>query len=90
MAATNPITAKFAENLLILRRRAGLSQEELGFLAGLHRTEICQLETGYRDPRISTLIRLSGSLNTTPNDLLAGIEWKAGGAPKLGKVKIRY
>jgi transcriptional regulator with XRE-family HTH domain len=87
---TNPITAKFAENLLILRRRAGLSQEELGFLCNLHRTEIGQLEQGYRDPKISTLVKLSGALKLTPNDLLAGIQWQPGGAPKLGKVKLRY
>jgi transcriptional regulator with XRE-family HTH domain len=89
--ATNPITAKFAENLLILRRRAGLSQEELGFRANLHRTEIGQLELGYRDPKISTLVRLSGSLGVTPNDLLSGIRWKA--APQnawKGEIKIRY
>ncbi len=88
--ATNPITAKFAENLLILRRRTGLSQEDLGFLSNLHRTEISQLELGYRDPKISTLVKLSGSLTVTPNDLLSGIDWKAGAAPKLGKVKIDY
>jgi transcriptional regulator with XRE-family HTH domain len=88
--ATDPITAKFAENLLILRRRAGLSQEELGFLSNLHRTEIGQLEMGYRDPKISTLVKLSGSLKVTPNDLLADIHWQAGAAPKLGKVKIKY
>jgi transcriptional regulator with XRE-family HTH domain len=88
--ATNPITAKFAENLLILRRRTGLSQEDLGFLSNLHRTEISQLELGYRDPKISTLVKLSGSLTVTPNDLLSGIVWKAGAAPKLGKVKIKY
>jgi transcriptional regulator with XRE-family HTH domain len=88
--ATNPITAKFAENLLILRRRTGLSQEDLGFLSNLHRTEISQLELGYRDPKISTLVKLSGSLTVTPNDLLSGIDWKAGAAPKLGKVKIKY
>lgn len=86
--ATDPLTAKFAENLLILRRRAGLSQEELGFLSNLHRTEIGQLELGYRDPELSTLVKLSGSLKVTPNELLADIDWKAGAAPRLGKVKI--
>ncbi len=88
--ATDPLTAKFAENLLILRRRAGLSQEDLGFLSNLHRTEIGALERGYRDPKISTLVKLSGSLTVTPNDLLTGIDWKAGAAPRLGKVNIRY
>jgi transcriptional regulator with XRE-family HTH domain len=87
---TDPLTTKFAENLLIIRRRADLSQEDLGFLANLHRTEIGELERGYRDPKISTLIKLCGSLEVTPNELLAGIDWRAGSAPRLGKIRVKY
>lgn len=88
--ATDPLTAKFAENLLVIRRRADISQEDLGFLANLHRTEISQLERGYRDPRLSTLIKLCGGLEVTPNELLAGIAWRAGTGPKLGELRIKY
>ncbi len=34
------------EELLVLRRRRGLSQEELGRLAGLTRTQVSRLENG--------------------------------------------
>jgi hypothetical protein len=34
------VAERFSENLLISRRRAKLSQEDVGFAAGLHRTEI--------------------------------------------------
>jgi hypothetical protein len=37
--AANEVARCFGENILLGRRRAGLSQEELGFLASLHRTE---------------------------------------------------
>lgn len=69
---------KFGENLLIMRRRAGISQEELGFMASLHRTEISQLERGLRVPKIDTLIKLSGALSVPPGDLLKGMAWKPG------------
>lgn len=88
--ARSPVVERFAENMLIARRRAGLSQEELGYLAGLHRTEIGQLERAYRDPKISTLLKLSGALKVTPNDLLTGIRWKPkSGAPLLGDFKLK-
>lgn len=63
-------------NLRRLRKGAGLSQEELGFRAGLHRTAVSQLERGERVPRADTVIRLSGALRRPPGDLLAGIAWE--------------
>jgi transcriptional regulator with XRE-family HTH domain len=55
-------------------------QEELGFRASLHRTEICELERATRVPRIDTLIKLAGALSVPPGDLLKGMAWRAGGA----------
>jgi transcriptional regulator with XRE-family HTH domain len=82
------IAARFGENLTLYRRRAGLSQEELGFRASLHRTEIGQLERGVRLPRIDTLIKLAGALSLPPGDLLKGVAWTPGGT-KVGRFKIR-
>ena len=87
MAATD-LTLRFGENVLIARRRAGLSQEALGFLASLHRTEISQLERGDRLPRIDTLIKLAGALSVPPGDLLKGMAWKPSGAPR-GRFIVR-
>ena len=72
---------RFSENLLLARRRAGLSQEELGFLSSLHRTEIGELERNHRLPRIDTVIKLAGALSMPPGDLLKGMAWKPGGPP---------
>jgi transcriptional regulator with XRE-family HTH domain len=77
-AADREVAMRFASNLVTCRRRAGYSQEELGFLASLHRTEIGMLERGARIPRIDTVIKLAGALETPPEDLLAGMEWHAG------------
>ena len=68
------VARQFAANLRIARRRAGLSQEEVGWLASLHRTEIGLLERGLRVPRVSTLVKLANALSIPPADLLKGIE----------------
>ena len=81
MSAVTPsldLRMRFSENLRRARKRADLSQEELGFRASLHRTEVGQLERGVRIPRIDTLIKLAGSLAVPPCDLLDGIDWTPG------------
>lgn len=76
------ICERFRKNLIHHRHNADLSQEELGFLADLHRTEIGMLERGVRLPRIDTVVKLAGALGVTPNDLLEGIEWTPGDRPE--------
>ena len=56
------IAAQFGDNLVRSRKLADLSQDELSFLASVHRTEISQLERGLRIARIDTLAKLYGSL----------------------------
>lgn len=69
------VAEKFGENLALARKRSGLSQEELAFRAGLHRTEIGLLERGERTPRIDTLIRIATAVHHSPGELLEGIVW---------------
>jgi transcriptional regulator with XRE-family HTH domain len=82
------LTKKFAENLLIHRRRRGLSQEELGFLTNLHWTEIGQLERGTRLPRFDTILKLSGGLKVEPSVLFDGIMWNTGRGYKTGRFVV--
>jgi transcriptional regulator with XRE-family HTH domain len=72
------IAAHFGKNLRRCRRRAGLSQEELGLRTSLYRTEIGLFERGGRIPRIDTLVKLSAALGIPPRELIEGIEWKPG------------
>jgi transcriptional regulator with XRE-family HTH domain len=67
---------RFAENLRQARIRASISQEELGYRCELHRTEISLLERAGREPRLATLVKLAGALETTPAELCAGIAWQ--------------
>lgn len=66
---------RIGRNVFMARRRAGFSQEELGALAGLHRTEIGMVENGTRLPRVDTLLKLAFSLAVPVGELVAGIEW---------------
>ena len=81
------IAARFGENLARCRKVAELSQEELGFRASLHRTEIGQLERGVRLARIDTLVKLAGSLGVPPSELLDGMDWDPGGT-RIGKFRV--
>jgi transcriptional regulator with XRE-family HTH domain len=71
---------RFAANLRKARTKAGISQEELGNRCDLHRTEISLLERAGREPRLSTIVKLASSLETTPAELIAGIAWSPGQA----------
>jgi transcriptional regulator with XRE-family HTH domain len=72
------IAERFGKNLVRARKRAGMSQEEVGIRAALHRTEIGLLERGERLPRIDTMVKLAGALGVPPVDLVAGIGWEPG------------
>lgn len=80
----NPVAIQFGNNLRYCRRRADFSQEEVGFRASLHRTEIGLLERGARVPRIDTLVKLSTALEVTPEELLTDIEWTPGSVTRGG------
>jgi len=66
---------RFAINLRKARQKSEISQEELGFRCDLHRTEISLLERGGREPRMGTIVKLSGALKVTPEELCSGVSW---------------
>ena len=67
---------RFAINLRRIRTEAGVSQEELGYLCDLHRTEVSLLERAGREPRLATIVKLAGALGTTPARLCEGISYE--------------
>jgi ribosome-binding protein aMBF1 (putative translation factor) len=78
-ARSNEVAQRFGDNLRRIRRRKGLSQDELAARASLHRTEIGLLENGQRVARITTMIQLAGAMDVDPTELIAGINWSPGG-----------
>jgi XRE family transcriptional regulator, regulator of sulfur utilization len=87
-AASIEIAEVFGANLACARARANLSQEEVGFRASLHRTEVGQLERGVRLARIDTVVKLAGALSVPPSDLLKGMAWTPGGT-RVGRFLVR-
>lgn len=67
--------ARLGRNVFMARRRAGFSQEALGALASLHRTEVGMVEKGERLPRVDTLIKLASALGVNASELLEGVDW---------------
>ena len=78
------VAVKFGRNLWRCRRRASMSQEELGARASVHRTEIGMLEQGTRLARVDTLMKLAGALSISPIELLEGIYWTLGSTSEGG------
>ena len=73
---TPEMKVRFGENLARCREGADVSQEELGFRASIHRTEVSLLERGERMPRVDTATRIAGSLGISLDELVAGMEWR--------------
>lgn len=64
------IRLRFGRRLRAVRTRAGLSQEKLGALAGLHRTFVSMVERGHRNVTIATVEKLAAALNCRMADLM--------------------
>lgn len=67
------INTKFGKRVREVRMNLGLSQEELGFKSGLHRTYISDIERGVKNPTIVTIDTLAKALGMSISELLEGI-----------------
>lgn len=70
------VLKRVAENLRGARRRLDISQETLGILAGLHRTEIGMLENAERIPRIDSVVKLATVLEIPVDQIVDGLTWE--------------
>lgn len=52
-----------------IRKKAGISQEELGFIAKLHRTYIGSIERGEQNVSVDNIAKLSKALKVTTKEL---------------------
>ena len=65
---------QFEKNLVLLRKKNNLSQEELAFSVGVSRQTIYSWEAGLNYPTIVMLKKLADVLNVSTDDLLNGFE----------------
>lgn len=63
----------FADNVRIAREKAGLTQEQLAWAAGLHQTEVARIEGGRRNPGLDTILKVARGLDVPPGELFSGI-----------------
>lgn len=59
------IEEKVGNRIKELRSKLGISQEELGFRSGVHRTYIASLEVGKRNISIATLEKIVVALEVS-------------------------
>jgi transcriptional regulator with XRE-family HTH domain len=76
------IGGRVAASLRTVRRTRGLSQHDLGDLAGVTASAISQAERSERGLSLATIVRLSGALGVTIDDLLRG---EGPGAYRIGR-----
>lgn len=60
---------KFGKKLRELRKKAGISQEELGFRANIHRTYIGAIERGEQNVSINNIHKLAKALRISLSEL---------------------
>ena len=53
-----------------------ISQEELAFRVGIHRTYVSQLERGVKSPSLSIIFRICSALQIKPSTFVANIQNK--------------
>ncbi len=64
------LRAIFAGNIKRLRKERGMSQEDLAFESGLHRTYISGIERGIRNVGLDNIGVIAEALDVSPDLLL--------------------
>lgn len=68
------LSLNLAHNLIEIRQRRNLTQNELANLVDLPRSTIANIESGKGNPSLQNLAKLSSALHTTIDQLLSPIE----------------
>ncbi len=72
MKAT-PSRIKLGKRIRELREKTGLSQEKLGFQAGIHRTYIGSIERGEQNVSIDNIHKLAKALKISLSELFRSL-----------------
>ena len=71
---TKTTLEKFGERVRALRAEAGISQEKLAELSGLHRTYISGVERGERNPSLTSISRIAKALKVSLSEVMEGVD----------------
>jgi transcriptional regulator with XRE-family HTH domain len=67
-------TQAFGIVLREMRKKAGFTQEELAFEAGIERNYVSLIELGRNQPTIAVVFKLAKALDVKPSKLIANTE----------------
>jgi len=67
----------------------GLSQDELGAAAGVHKETISRIERGHYEPAVSTLIAIAKALDVSVSELFGELEPRDRPAQKVSPMAKR-
>lgn len=70
----NSIQQKLGQAIKSFRLKLGLSQEELAFRSGFHRTYISDIERGSRNISLKAIYSICSALKINPSELFRKIE----------------
>lgn len=73
MIADSEIGPRIGARIRELRRARGMSSLELARRAGLHRPNVARLESGKREPKLSTIARCAAALEVPLLDVLSAL-----------------
>ena len=63
------ISEKFGQKVRELRRKKGVSQEQLSFESHIDLTSVSEIETGIRNPTLRTIHKIALALKVNTKDL---------------------
>jgi len=66
----HPRVSILGENLRAARLKLGITQEEVANRSGVQMAEVSRIESGKRDPQVSTVLRLAKAVEIPPGQLL--------------------
>lgn len=72
-----PVLAAFGKLVRQRRNALNISQEELGYRAGLDRTYISGIERGTRNPTLTALMAIAKGLGLTVSEVVQNLEQEA-------------
>ena len=64
------VRLKLAKNIVKLRKKAGMTSEELAEKAGLSKSSLNYIERGISDPKLSSLVGIAGALGKGLKEIL--------------------
>lgn len=64
----------FGRQVKKLRSACGISQEDLSFMADIHKSYVGKIERGENSPRLRVMLRIANALGMSVSDLLCIVD----------------